>query len=185
NEAASSTESSSPVLADSPAPRGERASTKARRGDSPSGSRIALRDIHEALGINFQYFNGETGFKYLIESMGGGVAVLDYDADGWPGLYFAQGCRIPVDLDNKDFLDRLYRNRGDGTFEDVTEQAGLSENGYSQGCAAGDIDNDGFVDLVIANYGRNTVYRNQGDGRSEEHTSELQSRENLVCRLLL
>lgn len=164
NEAASSTESSSPVLADSPAPRGARASTKARRGDSPSGSRIALRDIHEALGINFQYFNGETGFKYLIESMGGGVAVLDYDADGWPDLYFAQGCRIPVDLDNKDFLDRLYRNRGDGTFEDVTEQAGLSENGYSQGCAAGDIDNDGFVDLVIANYGRNTVYRNQGDG---------------------
>lgn len=131
---------------------------------------IQLTELPAAAGLNFQYFNGQTGFKYLIESMGGGVAVLDYDCDGWPDFYFPQGCRLPYNPSDYSHVDRLFRNRGDGTFQDVTNQAGISENHYSQGCTAGDIDNDGDPDLVIANYGRITILCNNGDGTFNDVT---------------
>lgn len=133
---------------------------------------IQLDDRHVSAGIDFQYFNGATGGKYLLETTGGGVAVLDYDGDGWPDLYFPQGCRIPVDLQDDTHIDRLFRNRGDGTFSDVTAQAGLGDRGYSQGCSAADFDNDGDPDLVVANWGRNTCYRNNGDGTFTDVTAD-------------
>jgi len=136
---------------------------------SPS-SHIRFRDIHASAGLDFQYFNGLTEFKYLLESMGGGVAVLDYDLDGWPDLYFTQGCALPVDLHDRTHTDRLYRNLGDGRFADVTALAGLGSAGYGQGCTAADYDNDGDPDLVVANYGKNIFYRNNGDGSFSEIT---------------
>jgi hypothetical protein len=90
--------------------------------------------------------------------------VLDYDADGWPDLYLTQGCRWPPVAGQTEHLDRLYRNRGDGTFEDVTAQCQLAEDRFSQGVAAGDFNDDGFADLYVANIGVNRLYLNLGDG---------------------
>lgn len=131
---------------------------------------IALRDMHAEAGIDFVYFNGDSGFKYLVESTGGGVAVLDYDADGWPDMCFTQGCRFPYAPDDQTYVDRLYRNRGEGTFYDVARQAGTADNRYGQGCTAGDYDGDGFSDLIIANYGRCSFFRNNGDGTFSDVT---------------
>lgn len=133
---------------------------------------IKLRDVHAEAGIDFQYFNGQTGLKYLVESMGGGVAVLDFDNDGWPDLYFSQGCALPFDAKNRDHLDRLFRNLGNGRFQDVTASAGLGDAQYGQGCVAGDYDNDGDSDLVVANFGENVFYRNNGDGTFSDVTAE-------------
>jgi tetratricopeptide (TPR) repeat protein len=141
-------------------------------GDDEELPVIRLRDVHVEAGIDHQYFNGETGFKYLLESMGGGVAVLDYDGDGWPDLYFPQGCRLPYDPDDESFQDRLFRNRGDGTFVDVTRQSGLGDNRYGQGVAVGDLNNNGHVDLVVANYGRNSIFLNNGDGTFDDVTEQ-------------
>jgi hypothetical protein len=132
---------------------------------------IRLSDVHEAAGIHFQYFNGETGLKYLLESMGGGVAVLDYDLDDWPDLYLVQGCRLPHDPLQTAHRDRLFRNLGDGRFADVTDAAGIDERGYGQGCAVGDYDNDGDPDLFVANYGQSVLYRNNGDGTFTDITA--------------
>jgi tetratricopeptide (TPR) repeat protein len=139
----------------------------------PAPGAIVLRDVHEEAGLDFQYFNGDTGFKYLLESMGGGVAVLDYDLDGWPDLYFPQGCAIPYQPDDVTHQDRLFRNRGDGRFDDVTQWAGLGDNRYGQGCAVGDYDNDGDPDLFVANYGQSVLYRNNGDGTFSDATNVL------------
>ncbi|MDX1970790.1 MAG: FG-GAP-like repeat-containing protein, partial [Planctomycetaceae bacterium] len=147
----------------------------AAAGDAPSGSTIQLVDRQASAEISFQHFNGPTEFKYLLESLGGGVAVLDYDNDGWPDLYFPQGCRIPFDPADGEYTDRLYRNLSDGTFLDVTQAAGIVENRYSQGVAAGDFDNDGDSDLVVANYGRNTFYANNGDGTFSDISAALES----------
>ncbi|HEY2249859.1 MAG TPA: FG-GAP-like repeat-containing protein, partial [Planctomycetaceae bacterium] len=145
-------------------PAGDEQIPSLRPPGLPTHPAIRFVDRHQETGIDFQYFSGDTGQRYLLETTGGGVGVLDYDGDGWPDLYFPQGCRIPFQPDDSTYTDRLYRNLGNDSFLDVTNATGLHENQYSQGCAAGDYDNDGFTDLAVANFGTNAVYRNNGDG---------------------
>jgi enediyne biosynthesis protein E4 len=110
--------------------------------------------------------------KYLLEAMGGGCAVLDYNNDGRMDLYFTNGAQLKDPMpknelpDKRDakFWNRLYEQNRDGTFTDVTERSGLKGDGYSMGVAAADYDNDGDTDLYVTGYGSNHLYRNNGDG---------------------
>ena len=145
-------------------------------GSRTAGSgAIRFEDRARAAGVDFTYFNSPdpaTEGSLMFEYTGGGVAVLDFDRDGWPDLYFAQGCPWPViEGGDPDYHDRLYRNNGDGTFVDVTDTAGLGDGGFSQGASVGDFDNDGWPDLYVANIGRNRLYHNNGDGTFEDLTA--------------
>jgi len=124
-------------------------------------------------GIATTLRNSVTPEKHQIESMPGGVAVLDYDNDGHPDLFFTNGAAQPsLRKTDPSFYNRLYRNRGDGTFEDVTEKAGVRGEGFSIAAAAADFDNDGLTDLYVAGVNRNFLYRNRGDGTFEDITDK-------------
>jgi hypothetical protein len=124
-------------------------------------------------GINFVLQNSATPQKHQIETMVGGVAAFDYDNDGYPDLFFANGAPQPsLRKSGPAFCNRLYRNRGDWTFEDVTDKAGLCGEGFSMGVAAGDFNNDGRTDLYVAGVNRNLLYRNRGDGVFEDVTAK-------------
>lgn len=118
-------------------------------------------------GIDFTYLNGASGKSLMVESTGGGCAWLDYDKDGWPDLYLGQGGDPAAAADETRPIDRLYRNLGNGSFQDVTLGAGIEEHGYGQGVAAADYDNDGFEDIFVTNVGFNVLFHNQGDGSFE------------------
>ena len=96
--------------------------------------------------------------------------MLDYDADGLPDLYLTQGCAWPPNTESTDYRDRLFRNLGDGGYRDVTDEAGLGDGWFSQGVAIGDLDNDGYPDIYVANIGRNRLYHNNGDGTFQDVT---------------
>lgn len=130
------------------------------------------RELHFIVReLDFVLHNGATPEKHQIEAMAGGVAVLDFDNDGHPDLFFTNGARLPgLDKSAPAYWNRLYRNRGDGTFEDVTAKAGLQGTGFCIGVAVGDFDNDGFPDLFVAGVRRNFLYHNLGDGRFEDIT---------------
>jgi tetratricopeptide (TPR) repeat protein len=134
---------------------------------SESTATVSFEDSAAVAEIEFHFFNGseppENG-KLIYQTLGGGVAALDYDRDLWPDVYFSQGAPVATDDENHPYCDRLYRNRGDGRFFDVTFAAGLGDRRHSLGVAAGDFDNDGFLDLYVANTGLNRLYQNNGDG---------------------
>ena len=133
----------------------------------------AFVDVTRDMGIDFSYFNADdpsTEGRRMFEFTGGGVTVLDYDQDGWPDLYFTQGCAWPPDPEQSRYEDRLYRNVGGKRFVDVTEQSGLGDRGFTQGAAAGDFNNDGWPDLMVGNVGRNRLYLNNGDGTFTERS---------------
>ncbi len=132
---------------------------------------VRFTDITQALGIDFTHEHSATPNKHLVETMGGGVALLDYDNDRRLDIFFTNGAKIEEgkapDKSDRKYWNRLYRQKDDGSFADVTERAGLTgmpQNSYGMGAAAGDYDNDGFADLYVTNYGGNTLYRNNGDG---------------------
>jgi hypothetical protein len=140
-------------------------------------------EVARELGIDFEQANSATSNKYLVETMGGGVALVDYDNDGRLDVFFTNGAKIddPMpagkapDKTDPRFWNRLYRQNPDGTFVDATERAalsGASQNRYGMGVAAGDYDNDGFPDLYVTGYGGNTLYRNQGDGSFRDVTEK-------------
>ncbi len=106
--------------------------------------------------------------EFLVETMTGGVCVLDFDGDGWPDLFFANGTDRRSWNMKKGPSDRLYRNNRDGTFSDVTGPAGLRDSAWGMGCVTADYDNDGDTDLYVTNYGPNFLYRNQGSGTFSE-----------------
>lgn len=129
-------------------------------------------DVTQRLGVNFQYRSSHTSKKYLIETMGPGVALFDYDNDGLLDLFVVNGTpladptakgTIPQKTDSQ-YWNRLYHQKKDGTFEDVTEKAGLQGVGYGMGVAVGDFDNDGYEDLYVTSYGGNKLYHNNGNG---------------------
>ena len=130
------------------------------------------------IGIDFTYFNSpdpSTQGVRVFESNGGGVAVVDFDGDEWPDLYFTQGTEWKSGKTEPSpsmhYTDRLYRNLGD-SFEDITNSSGLGNQGFGQGPTVADFNNDGFPDLYIANIGRNRLYRNNGDGTFEDISNE-------------
>jgi len=143
-------------------------------GAAPAACRVAFEEIAQAAGIRFQYHNGADANQkqaYMFEYSGGGVAILDYDDDGWPDIYLTQGCPWPTQANQTVYRDRLFRNSGDGHFVDVTDAAGLGDNGLSHGVTAGDYINDGLPDLYVANIGPNRLYENNGDGTFRDVTS--------------
>jgi hypothetical protein len=116
-------------------------------------------------------FGGREANRYLLETTGCGVALLDYDGDGWQDVFLVNGTTLEGFLPGQAPTNHLYRNRGDGRFEDVTKKAGLAESGWGQGACAGDYDNDGHVDLFVSYWGQNHLYRNRGDGAFEDVTA--------------
>jgi hypothetical protein len=141
-----------------------------------ASKRFVIEYIAVRAGLNFKQINFATDFKYPFETLGGAVAALDYNNDGWVDLFFLNGAPSPehVRTDPASF-NRLYRNNGDGTFTDVTETSGLSGSGikgYPQGVAIGDYDNDGFVDIYITNYGDGVLYHNNGNGTFTDVTAK-------------
>ncbi len=124
---------------------------------------VHFTDVAATAGLTAPtVFGGETTKKYIIETTGTGVAIFDYDNDGWPDIFVVNGTKL--DIPSRAPTSHLYRNNHDGTFTDVTERAGLTHTGWGQGVCAGDYDNDGNEDLYVTYYGKNVLYRNNGNG---------------------
>ena len=137
-------------------------------------------DATAALGIHFQYLSSHVSKHYLIETMGAGVALFDYDNDGRLDVFLVNGAPLSdptpkgaiPQKSGPPYWNRLYHQKRDGTFEDVTEKAGLQGTGYGMGVAVGDYDNDGFEDLYVTAYGGNKLYHNNGDGSFTDVTEK-------------
>ena len=138
---------------------------------------VQFVDATAAAGISFQHVDGRTGEKYLIETLGSGALFFDFDVDGALDLYIVNATHIPPIVDEKHSHghlpeNKLYQNNGDGTFIDITQQAGVGDTGYGVGCASADIDNDGYPEIYITNYGYNRLYHNNGDGTFTDITQK-------------
>ena len=127
-------------------------------------------DVTDAAGIQFKHSYGDHDLSNIVEGTGPGCALFDYDGDGNLDVYFLNGCWMREVSDNRGrdlrgkLSNALYRNLGDGTFAEVTVDAGVGDQGYGMGASAADYDNDGDLDLYVLNYGPNVLYRNNGDG---------------------
>jgi hypothetical protein len=128
-------------------------------------------DITEKTGIHFLH-TASPESKYIVESMSGGVLLVDYDRDGWPDIYFTNAPTVDMAIKGQKSLGALYRNNHDGTFADVTAKAGLTTPCFAMGGAVGDYNNDGWPDLYITCLGGNILYRNNGDGTFTDVTKQ-------------
>src|SRR5271156_5362962 len=156
---------------------------KAVSASSPTDAGLvpgSFVDVTARVGVNFLHQAPHTSKKYLIETMGSGVALFDYDNDGRLDLFLVNGApfadptpkgTIPQKTGSQ-YWNRLYHQKADGTFEDVTEKAGLQGAGYGMGVAVGDYDNDGNEDLYVTAYGGNKLYHNNGDGTFTDVTEK-------------
>jgi enediyne biosynthesis protein E4 len=139
----------------------------------PAFAAIQFENTIEQSKIKFNLKNSVSPQRYTFETMTGGVALFDYNNDGLLDIFFTNGAAIPsLEKSDPSYSNRLFRNNGDGTFTDVTEKAGLQGVGYSMGVAAGDYDNDGFVDLYVTGVNRNQLFHNNGDGTFTDVTEK-------------
>ena len=138
--------------------------------DRPSGP-IRFVDVAQAAGIHFRHNSGAYGKKYLPETMGSGVCVIDYDGDGWQDILFVNSMDWPEHKTSVS-TPALYHNNHDGTFTDVTRTSGLAKEMYGLGCAVGDFDNDGRDDIYITALGGNYLFRSLGAGRFVDVTTK-------------
>ena len=133
------------------------------QGQEEIGHALQVVDITASTGIRFEHV-ASSDQRYIVESMSGGVALIDYDGDGWPDIYFTNAPTVAMALAGKKARGALYRNNRDGTFTDVTEKAGVGFPCWAMGAAVGDYNNDGRPDLVVSCFGGVVLYRNNGDG---------------------
>jgi hypothetical protein len=136
-----------------------------------STSHPQLLDITASTGIHFEHLSSPES-RYIVESMGGGVALIDYDGDGWPDIYFTNAQSVDMALHGKQARSALYHNNHDGTFTDVTDKAGVATPCWAMGVAVGDYNNDGLPDLAISCFGGVVLYRNNGDGTFTDVTKQ-------------
>ncbi len=143
----------------------------ARHSGSPSLDQFIR--VTERAGIHFTLTSGGLEKRYIIEAKGGGGAAwIDYNNDGYPDLFLVNGCDFELSRKGECPLSHLYRNNGDGTFTDVSENSGLNHRGWGMGVAVGDYDNDGYDDLYVTYFGGNVLYHNNGDGTFTDVTEK-------------
>lgn len=149
--------------------------TRATTRPAPTtASAIRFSNVAATRGVVFSQLGADLPVRRvrrIYEFMGSGIAVIDYDLDGWPDLYFGQASTLPNTGESGDLLDQLFRNQG-GQFQRATSEAFIYDEGYSQGVSAGDFNNDGFPDLFVAHLGENRLYQNLGDGTFQNVTSQ-------------
>ena len=141
---------------------------------APQSKRVAnFVDVAAKAGITApNVFGGVDKKKYIIETTGTGVAIFDFDNDGWPDIFIVNGTTLDLLPGAKPATSHLYRNNHDGTFTDVTAKSGLQKSGWGQGVCVGDYDNDGWEDLYVTYYGKNVLYHNNGDGTFSDVSNE-------------
>ena len=154
---------------------------------SNAQSAVTFENVASAIGLTFRHINGASPEKYLVETMGSGAALLDYDDDGWIDLFVVDGGSIAAEASGpaapkptKARAPPALSQRGSGVFKDVTASSGIVHREYGMGACAGDVDGDGRIDLYITNYGPNALYRNAGNGRVHRHHPHGQSRAGWV-----
>jgi hypothetical protein len=143
----------------------------ANNAGGPDASGVTFRDVTQHAGIRFTHNNGAFGKKFLPETLGPGVAFIEYDNDGWPDIFLVNGMDWPGHV-QKHTTPKLYHNNHDGTFTDVTHKAGLDVEMYGMGAAVGDYDNDGFDDLFVTALGQNRLFHNNGNGTFTDVTQK-------------
>jgi hypothetical protein len=134
------------------------------------GTRVQFTDITQAAGVDFRHINGTSPDKHLAETMGSGGLFFDYDNDGWMDIFLVDGGSLADPAVARQARHRLFHNRRNGTFEDVTERSGIRHEGHGMGACAGDYDNDGRVDLYVTSFGANALYHNDGNGHFTDVT---------------
>ena len=141
----------------------KKSATVIQPGAAAANELPQLVDITAKTGIHFTHLSSEAK-KYIMESMSGGVALIDYDRDGWPDIFFTNAPDVDMSLAGTKARSALYHNNRDGTFTDVTEKAGVGHPCWAMGAMVGDINNDGWPDLLVSCFGGVVLYRNNGDG---------------------
>src|SRR5262249_53990733 len=142
---------------------------------------IRFEEVAAAAGVPFAHFDSATPMHYIQETMGSGVAWIDYDGDGWLDLFCVQDGPVKPDPATTALPTcRLYRNNRDGTFTDVTDQVGLARAGYGMGVAVGDYDNDGFDDLFVTFFDGVALYHNEPDGKGGRRFADVTARSGIA-----
>jgi hypothetical protein len=152
---------------------------KSSVGRSAADAGIRFTDVAADLGMLFTYYHGAEGKFYLMETTGGGMAVLDYDGDGMVDIFFVNGSRLPFDASDRRFVASLFRNRALDVADNVAPVAGTELAAFGQGAASSDFDNDGFADLYVTGYRSSVLYQNHGDGTFGEVSASAGVQSNL------
>jgi len=141
--------------------------------DSPPAPKVLYRDIAAQAGLTARHVSGSAvDRRYILESTGSGVGLLDFDRDGFLDIFLGNGTTLETPAPGQEPTQHLYRNNRDGTFKDITKDSNLVRSGWGQGVCASDFDNDGYDDLFVTFYGQNVLYRNTGKGRFEDVTEK-------------